>query len=206
MARQEHRCDDGHIGQMRAAVVGVVQDKHIAGLHLARVVADHGLDALAHRAQMHRHVRRVGNQMALGIEQGARKIQTLFDVHRVSGVLQLQTHLLGDIHEQVVEHFQEHRVHRGTCCMAHLACVRALQKQMVECSHLGLPTRLNHRGGVLLSDHRRAVDAVARLQVFTGHQTGFVPARDTVQTRGEHAHLGAHWHLARGVQCVRGLV
>ena len=54
---------------MRAAVIGVIEHKYIARLHAAMVVLDHGLDALAHGAQMHRHVRGVGNQMPLGTEE-----------------------------------------------------------------------------------------------------------------------------------------
>ncbi len=62
---------------------------------------------------MHRQMRRVGDQLALGIEQRAREIQALFDVDRVGGILQPQAHLLGDRHEQVVEHFQHHRIDTG---------------------------------------------------------------------------------------------
>ena len=176
MARQKDRRDDGDVRQVRAAVVRVIQGKHIAGLHLAGVVADHGLDALAHRAQMHRHVRRVGNQMPLCVEQGTRKIQPLFDVHRVSRVLQLQAHLFSNVHEQVVEHLQQHRVYRGAHRMAHLARMHAQQQQMVQRGDLGLPAGLDHGGGVMFGNHRRAVDAVARTQVFARHQRRLMPA------------------------------
>ena len=36
---------------------------------------------------MHRHVRRVGDQVALGVEQRAGEIEPLLDVDRVRGVL-----------------------------------------------------------------------------------------------------------------------
>src|SRR2546425_2276161 len=54
---------------MRAAVVQRVQDIDIAGPHVAGIEADHGVDRFPHRAQVHRHVRRVGDQAALGVEQ-----------------------------------------------------------------------------------------------------------------------------------------
>jgi hypothetical protein len=104
--------DDGDVGKVRAAVVRVVQHEHVARLDAPGVLADHGLDRLAHRAQVHRHVRRVGDEVALGVEQRAREVQPLLDVHRVRRVLQLQPHLLGDVHEQVVEDLQHHRVDR----------------------------------------------------------------------------------------------
>ena len=77
--------DDGDVGQVRAAVVRVVQHVHVARLHRPGVLADHGLDRLAHRAQVHGHVRRVGDQVALGVEQRAGEVEPLLDVHRVRG-------------------------------------------------------------------------------------------------------------------------
>ena len=47
---------------------------------------------------------------AVGVEQRAGEIQPLLDVHRIGGVLQGRAHLLGDGHEQVVEHLQPHRI------------------------------------------------------------------------------------------------
>ena len=62
---------------------------------------------------MHRHVRRIGDQRAVGGEHRAGEIEPLLDVHRIGGVLQRHAHLLGDRHEQVVEHFQHHRIGLG---------------------------------------------------------------------------------------------
>ena len=95
---------------MRAAVVRRVQHEHVAAAHRAAAAVDDRLHALAHRAQVHRHVRRVGDQVALGVEQRAREIEPLLDVDRVRGVGERHAHLLGDRHEQVVEDFEQHRV------------------------------------------------------------------------------------------------
>ena len=65
---------------MRAAVVGVVEHINIARVHGGCVFPHHGLDALAHGTQMHRHVRRIGNQVASSVEQGAAKVQPFLDV------------------------------------------------------------------------------------------------------------------------------
>ena len=192
---QKHRRDDGHIGQVRAAVVGVVEHEHIARAHLAGVVLDHGADALAHRAQVHRHVRRVGDQVAVGVKQRAREIQPLLDVDRVRGVLQLQAHLLGDVHEQVVEHLQQHRVHRRASRVRMGPRLHPLEQQVVALGQARGPARLDHGGGIALGHNGRPVDAVARAQVLAQHQRGLVPVAVAV-----HAHRLAARHLARGVQ------
>ena len=125
---------------------------------------DHRLDRFAHAAQVHRHVRRVGDQLAGGAEQRAGEVQPLLDVHRVGGVLQPQAHLLGDVHEQVVEHLQHHRVGLGADGMARDTRTHALQLQRAGARHLRLPAGLDHGGGVGLGDDRRAVDARAGTQ------------------------------------------
>jgi hypothetical protein len=50
----------------------------------------------------------------VGVEHRAGEVEPLLDVHRRGGVLQRHAHLLGDRHEQVVEHFQHHRI--GLSC------------------------------------------------------------------------------------------
>ena len=101
---------------MCAAVIRVVEHKHVTPVHLASVFSYHCFDALPHAAKVHWHVRRIGNEVAFCAEQSARKIKALFDVDGVSGVLQLQTHLLRNVHEQVIEHFQKHRINRRSHC------------------------------------------------------------------------------------------
>ena len=98
---------------MGAAVIRIVEDIHITAVHSSCVFANDSFDALPHAAQMHGHVRRVGNQMSFGAEQSAREIQTLFDVDGVSCILKLQAHLLGNVHEQIIENLQQHRVDGG---------------------------------------------------------------------------------------------
>ena len=175
-------------------MVGVVQHINVARLHAAVVLANHGLDALAHRAQVHRHVRRIGNQVALCVKQRARKIQALLDVHRVRGVLQLQAHLLGDVHEQVVEHLEQHRVHPRASGVLHRTCLDPLQHQMVQCGQLCAPAGLDHSGGIALGDDGRAGDVVACAQILSHHQGSLHPL-----ALGVHAHSVASRHLAHRV-------
>ena len=126
------RRDDGDVRQVRSAVIRVVEHIHIAGLHGASVLANHGFDAFPHRAKMHRHVWRVGDQVAVGVKQGTAKVQSLLDIDRVSGVLQLQAHLLGDVHEQVVEYFQQDRVNLGTCCKFNSTLCPSIEDQVIQ--------------------------------------------------------------------------
>ena len=109
----EHRRHHRDVGQMRAAIIGRVEREDVAGMDVARIEADDGLDRAVHRAEMHRHVRRVGDQRAGAVEDRAGEIQPLLDVDRIGGVLQRHAHLLGDRHEEVVEHFQHDRVGLG---------------------------------------------------------------------------------------------
>jgi hypothetical protein len=71
-AVQEHRRNHRHVRQMRAAVVRRVEHEHVAGLHRAAAPLDDRFHAFAHRAEMHGHVRRIGDQVAVGVEQRAR--------------------------------------------------------------------------------------------------------------------------------------
>ena len=60
----EYRRDDGHVGQVRAAVIGVVERDDVAWLQGAAPQPQHRPHAFAHRAEMHRDMRRVGHQTA----------------------------------------------------------------------------------------------------------------------------------------------
>ena len=110
--RGEDRGDHGDVGQVGAAVVGVVEDIDVAAADPAAVALDHHLDGLAHGAEVHRHVRGVGDQAAVGVEDRAGEVEPLLDVDRVRGGLQAHAHLFGHRHEQVVEDLQHHRVGR----------------------------------------------------------------------------------------------
>ena len=113
LAAVEDRRADGDVGQMRAAVIGRVDRVDVARADLAFVLADDGLDRAIHRAEMHRHVRGVGDQRAVAVEHRAGEIEPLLDVDRIGGVLQRHAHLLGDRHEQIVEHFEHDRIGAG---------------------------------------------------------------------------------------------
>ena len=110
---------------------------------------------------MYRDMRRVGDQAAARVEDGAGEIEPLLDIDRARGVLQRIAHLLGDRHEQIVEHFE----HDGIGMLADarvLALDDAGEQQMVARRDLRLPFRLDHDGLMVLDDERWAGDASAR--------------------------------------------
>ena len=133
----EHRRDDGDVGQMRAAVVGRVEHVDVARPQLGPRSRMIGLDRAVHGAEVHRHVRRVGDERARGVEHGAGEVEPLLDVHRLRGVAQRFAHLLGDRHEQVVEHLEQHRVGGGAETLALRAAtarVRTMSLRAVSAS------------------------------------------------------------------------
>src|SRR5699024_4013010 len=83
----EHRRNHGNVRQVGAAVVGVVEHEHVAGPHAVPAALGDGAHAFAHRAQVHRHVRRVGDQAGLRVEYGAGEVQPFLDVGGVGGFL-----------------------------------------------------------------------------------------------------------------------
>ena len=90
------------------------------------------LHGLAHRAQVHGHVRRVGDELALRVEQRAGEIQALLDVHRARGVGERHAHLLGDGHEQIVEDLEQHRIGARRRRVSRRAAPVFVEHQVVE--------------------------------------------------------------------------
>src|SRR3546814_20112290 len=80
LAFYEHRHDDGDVGKMRAADIGGVQRIGVAASDAARVLGSLAQDrahALAHRAETHRNVRRVGGEASGAGEERGGEIETL---------------------------------------------------------------------------------------------------------------------------------
>ena len=156
----EDRRADRDVGEMRAAVIGRVQREDVARAgcrpSLRRMI---GLDRAVHRAEMDRHVRRVGDEAAVAVEDRAGEVEPLLDVHRIGGVLERHAHLLGDRHEEVVEHFEHHRIGVGADRGAlRAAAATRREHDMVPRRHLGLPAGLDDDRLVRLDDQRRAGD------------------------------------------------
>ncbi len=158
--------EDGHhhrnVGQVGATVIGVVEGVDVALAHLVAPELQDRAHRFAHRAQVDRHVRGIGDQVAVGVEDGTGEVEPLLDVDRVGGVLERDAHLLGDGHEEIVEDLEQDRVGLGAQCRALGQRLDALQEQVVVDAHLERPAGLDHDRGGLPADQGRAGDPVAR--------------------------------------------
>ncbi len=157
----EPRHNHGYVGQVRSAVIWRVENIDIAGPNAAPVAAvpacgDDGPDRIAHRSEMHRNMRRIGDQRAVAIEQRTGKIQPLLDVHRSCGVLQRNSHLLGNRHEGVVENFELNRIDRAARREPVRQIADPFQNQISQRIDPGPPARFNDRRRVALANDRRA--------------------------------------------------
>ena len=196
----EDRRDDGDIGQVRAAPVGVIEHKDITRRNRTGIVGNHGLHARTHRAQMHGHVRGVRNQSPLGIEHRTRKIESLLDVDRMRGVLQTVAHLLGNRHEEVVEDLEHDWIGLRAQGLTLGARAHALQQQIAARCALRLPASLDNGGGGRLRDDGRPGDAMARLQVGALMHRGLNPVAFT-----EHGNRECSPGLGALIRCRPGL-
>lgn len=148
--------------EMRAAGVRCVKDEYIASLHGGSPPSKDFLDRLTHGAQVHRHVRRVRDQMAGFVEERAGEIKTLFDVHGRRRVGERHAHLFGDRHEEVVEHFEQDGVGLRADRVLPAQGLNSAQDQMIQRRHLRLPARLDDDGRVALTNDRRTRQLHAR--------------------------------------------
>ncbi len=181
----EDRRDDGDVGKVRAPVVGVVDGVGVARPHGALVAPQHLLDGLAHGAEVDGDVGGVGDQVALGVEQGAGEVEAFLDVDGVGGVLEADAHLLGDRHEEVVEDLQHHgvdlRAHRDPAG----ARPHPGEQEVAVLADHGPPAGVDDGRRVGLRDHGGPVHGVARAHPVPAEQGAALPPALRVQR-----HLG----------------
>ena len=160
---------------MRAAVVGRVDGVDVARRDLALVLADDGFDRAVHGAEMHRHVRRVGDERGVGGEHRAGEVQPLLDVDRIGGVLQRHAHLLGDRHEQIVEYLEHHRVGGGADRALPFERHDALEQKVVLGGDFGLPAVLDDNRLVRLDDDGGTAHRLAGRKLLPRKHRGLLP-------------------------------
>jgi len=145
----------GHIRQVCPAVIRIVQHIGITRADGPLVVADDGPHAFPHTAEMDRHMRCIGNQVPLCIEDRAGEIQPLLDVDRIGRVLKRVAHLFGDRHEEVVEDLQHHRVGLGADRNTIRQGFDTGDDKVTDAGHFRFPARLDHIGTGPLDNDRR---------------------------------------------------
>ena len=172
----EDRRADRDVGQMGAAVIGRVEREHIARANAPLIVADDRLDRTVHRAQMHRHVRSVGDEAPLAVEQCAGKVEPLLDVDRIGGVLQRDAHLLGDRHEEMIEDLEHDRIGFGADRLAPRHRLDASHQHVVFRRDRGAPALFHDDRLMRLDDQRRPIDLRAGAKRFTQKDIRVSPA------------------------------
>jgi hypothetical protein len=90
----KERLYQGHIWQVSPTQIGVIEDKHIS--FMPDLFANNVRHGECHAAKMDRHMRSLGKQPAIGIEQGTGKIKAIFYVWRKCCLPQYRTHLFTD--------------------------------------------------------------------------------------------------------------
>jgi hypothetical protein len=98
----EDRRNDRDVRQVRAARERVVHDRDVSLLQRPQPRPNPG-HRCRHRPEVNRDVRRLREQLTVGIEQRTRKIPPLFDVGRERHPLQRDPHLIGRGFEEVAE-------------------------------------------------------------------------------------------------------
>ena len=174
-AFDENRHDDRDVGQMGAAVIRRVERVDIARLHAAPVdrppvrtgtaALQDSADTVPHAAQMDRHMRRIGDQIAGGIEQRAGKIEPFANVDGGGAMLKRGAHFLGDRHEKPAHHLEPYRV--DAAASARLwrgAGLVPAEDEIADGVHARAPARLHDGGRYRVDDKRGTVNVAVAIE------------------------------------------
>ncbi len=158
---------------------------------------------------MHRHMRRVGDEVPICIEHGAGEIQPLLDVHGRGGHLQRLSHVLGDGHEEVVEDLDQHGIARGALARAfafrdarHHHIIRGRDRERPAGLHDDGLMRFDHDGGA--GDARAGRQRFAQIDARRAPGAVRVEARSLVRFGGARIDWSRRGGRRRGCRA-RGL-
>ena len=116
LAAAHQRAHQAEIVEMRAAVVGIVEEIGVAGgeIAVARDLVDHRLDREGHGADEDRQARRALHQggAGLGVIEAVAGVVRLGDDRIERRAVQRRVHLVGDLDEAAVEHRKRDRIER----------------------------------------------------------------------------------------------
>jgi hypothetical protein len=180
----KHRRDNGDIGQVRAAVVGVVHHEHITRSDCSCILSQRGAHTVGHGPKVDRHMRRIRHQIAMCVENGTGKIVAFFDVHRIGRVGQSRTHLFGDGHIKVVEHLKHHRINSRSNRFGAHERHGAAQDQIATLHTFRLPAVFQHIGSSWFRQDRGTVNGVARGHCRSVHQRHVDPCASAEHAGG----------------------
>ena len=161
----EDRDHDRDVGRVGGAAVRVVVEDDVALVDVVAEDPDHVLDDLRHRAHEHRRRVRLGQLVALRVEDAGAEVLGLADDRRVRHAVEDAGHLLGDRRERAADHAHQDRRREARGALG----LGARRGRAVD-DDVAVPVDLGHepgrddRGRVVLLDHGRPVDAVAGAQ------------------------------------------
>ena len=171
----EHGRHHRDVRQMRAAVVGRVEHIDVAGLERFAFGADDALHRAVHGAQVHRHMRRVGDERAVRVEHGAREVQPLLDVHAICAVLRSASPICSAM---AMNRLLKTSSSTGSAlCRKHFALARRQprQHQIIARRDFQVPAGLDDDRLMRLDDERWAGDRLSGAKIFAQINVGIVP-------------------------------
>src|SRR5450755_3576391 len=142
---------------------------------------ERGGDRIGHGAEMHRYVRRLGDEASMQIEERAGEVAPLFNVGRVAAAREHDAHLFRDGGERASKEFQADRIDRVLLAHmfspgrdSHLLLFLTLGDKVAEDIDARLPFRGNYRCRVVLRDDRWPLNARARHELLAFVDGGIV--------------------------------
>ena len=111
---EENRTQEGHVIDVRTALIGIVQHIDIARLHAGqRILLDDGLGAELHRGQMDRAVGGLREQLALVVINRIGEIDHVRQDRRERGALEDGRHALTRVLEDAAQDLEGDRIDLG---------------------------------------------------------------------------------------------
>lgn len=132
---------------------------------------------------MHGGVRGVGDQLAVAVEHCAGKVEPFLDVGRPGGLLQAHSHLLGNGHEEVVEHLKHDRIDLTRDHLGMGLFLEAGHDNVGVGIDPCLPARLDNDGADIFENDRGADDLLARFQMRAPEHLRFLPLSAGIKAR-----------------------
>ena len=107
---EPHGLDDVEIGQMRPALIGVVEDEDIARSDRRAKFSGDAAHRIGDRAEMQRQSHALGDEPALRVAQRAAHIHRILQIIGVGGTHERDRHLVDDRINSMLEEFEQYRL------------------------------------------------------------------------------------------------
>ena len=118
----EHRHERGHVRQMIAAMIWIVEQKNVAGMDFPAKASDTARAAQGIAPDMHRHVLGLRDQAQLRVDQRAGKVTRRVEDLRVCGPQHRLAHLLHDREQAMLHQGGGDRIGMGS--LGHQSCTQ----------------------------------------------------------------------------------